>query len=344
MELRGMTEEELQNLMVHLGFPSYRGKQVFHWVQRQAITDLEEMGNVPRSLKDSLKEKTTLPPLIVQDQQSSAEGAEKSLWKLPNGDFVESVLLFHKDRVTLCISSQVGCKFKCVLCATGYMGKKRDLSSGEIMAQVLESERYVQKKGKGPIKNVVFMGMGEPLDNYSNVLRAVHLLCHPRGRNKGARHITISTCGLIPQMYELARLRLQVVLAVSLHAAHDELRHRLMPINKKYPLQPLIEACKAYSAASGRRVSFEYALLKDVNDSLDDARALIQLLRGFPAHVNLIPANPIAQLPYEPSPPRQVERFYKCLQQSSLEVSLRKTKGQDIQAACGQLYTVRKGE
>ncbi len=338
-ELRGMQLDELKNLVQEQGFPPYRGEQIFLWIHGKGARDFQEMTDLPAELRTFLLEETRLQNLKMVERVRSDDGVIKFLWELFDGLHIESVIIKHEKRTTLCASTQVGCRFNCPICATGKMGKKRDLTAGEITAQVIEAQNVLGRdKNEENIKNVVFMGMGEPLDNLENVLRSIELFNHPMGTNIGSRRMVISTCGIVPAIYELVEKNIQSVLAVSLHAPNDELRDELVPLNKKYPLQELLTACKSYFDANRRRISFEYALFDGVNDSIECAQELQKLLKGFPAHINLIPANPVQGAPYKESPGERVKAFYDELKKSRLDVSLREPRGRSIESACGQLY------
>jgi len=332
-DLRGMKKEEIVNLMEEIKEPSFRGEQVFQWIQGRGVSKWEQMHNLPQGLKEKLATRTFIPPLKPDREWEGQDGTRKFLFELFDGEKIESVLLKHPDHYTLCISTQVGCRFNCLFCATGKMGLKRNLMAGEITGQVLE----VVFREKIKPRNVVFMGMGEPLDNLEAVLKTIYLLGDQQGQNIGQRRITISTCGLIPEINRLAALELQCVLAISLNAPADDLRSKLMPINRTYPLEELLRACQNYFTTSGRRISFEYALIKGINDTPDHAHHLAALLGKFPAHINLLPANPIQHAGFEGAGEETLKRFLSILEASGLPVTVRRSRGQDIQAACGQL-------
>ncbi len=332
-ELRGLKKEEMVTLVKNWGEPSFRGEQVFHWVQARCQDDFEKMHTLPGTLREQLALKTCIPLIRIERIWQGEDGTQKFLLELSDGEKIESVLLKHPDHYTLCISSQVGCRFKCRFCATGKMGLKRNLTPGEIVGQV----HVIYQNTSCSIRNVVFMGMGEPLDNLGAVKKAIDLLGDPKGQNIGQRRITISTCGLIPEINKLAAHELQCVLAISLHAPTDDLRSKLVPVNKKYPLDELLKACRNYFSASGRRISFEYALMDGVNDSPQHAHQLAALLGKFPAHINILPANPIRGRDFRGTGEKKLKRFVGILEASSLPVTVRKARGQEIEAACGQL-------
>ncbi len=337
-ELRGVTKKELSSLMVKWGEPAYRGAQIFNWIQVHCEDDLAEMHNLPKKLKEKLAQKTFIAPLQMNKDWIGEDGTRKFLLELFDGKKIESVFLKHPDHNTLCVSSQVGCSYKCKFCATGEMGFERNLLPGEIVGQVHSASKITGSS----IRNVVFMGMGEPLDNLEAVLKSIELLGDPQGQNIGQRRITISTCGLVPEINKLAALELQCVLAISLHAPSDDLRSKLVPINRRYPLEELLKACRNYFTVSGRRISFEYALIEGVNDRPEQAQQLGALLRRFPAHINILPANPISGGNIKGSGEEKIKRFVGILEANGLPVSLRKSRGQEIEAACGQLSTLEE--
>ncbi|NLC45802.1 MAG: 23S rRNA (adenine(2503)-C(2))-methyltransferase RlmN [Firmicutes bacterium] len=326
-----MLPGELEKWLVELGEPKYRAQQVFSWLHKQGADDVAQMTNLPQRLK-----KIIAPHLqfgTVEAAHTSKDGSEKLLIRWADGALVETVILPQNKRLTICLSTQVGCAMGCGFCATGQSGFTRQLSAGEIAEQV----RLAERKAGRSATNLVFMGMGEPLANYENTIHSIRILNHPQGRNIGMRQITISTCGLVPQIRHLGQLRLQLVLAVSLHAATDSLRSRLMPINDKYPLTELIPACREYAAITGRRVTLEYALIEGVNDGKGDFAALVQLLRGWPCHLNLIQLNPVEGISYRPASIQKLRTFAQQLSAQNIAVSVRASMGRDVAAACGQL-------
>ncbi len=337
-ELRGMTKKELSSLMENLEEPNYRGSQIFNWIQAHCEDDLDKMHNLPKKLKEKMARQTLIAPLQIIREWKGNDGTRKFLLELFDGEKIESVFLKHRDHNTLCVSSQVGCSFQCKFCATGKMGLKRNLLPGEIVGQI----HAISKITGCSIRNVVFMGMGEPLANLEAVVKSIEILGDPEGQNIGQRRITISTCGLIPEINKLAALEFQCVLAISLHAPNDDLRSKLVPINRKYPLEELLKACLNYFNASGRRISFEYALIEGINDSPEHAKQLGALLGRFPVHINILPANPISGGNIKGSGEEKIKRFVGILEANGLPVSVRKSRGQDIEAACGQLSTLEE--
>ena len=329
--------EELTALLGTWGQPSYRARQVWEWLYRHFAAGAGEMTNLPGALRERLASETTLAIGEVVVVQHSADGqTKKVLFRLPDGQLIETVLMRYEKRRTLCISTQAGCAMGCVFCATGQMGFMRNLTVAEIIGQVTYFARELAADGQH-VTNIVMMGMGEPLHNYDNTLAALDRLTDPTGMNLGARKITISTVGLIPAIRRYADEQRQTPLAVSLHAATDEERGRLLPVNRRWPLADLMEACRYYVAKTGRRMTFEWALIAGENDSEDQAHKLGQLLRGMLAHVNLIPLNPTAGYGGRPSSPEQVNRFQEVLSGYGVTSTVRVRRGIDIQAGCGQL-------
>jgi 23S rRNA (adenine2503-C2)-methyltransferase len=331
--LQGLLPEELQILCKATGQPAFRGKQLWQWVQVQGATRWDQMGNLPRALKDKLAETHTPQPAKILKESGELGGTRKWLVGLDDGESIETVLIPARDRNTVCVSTQVGCKMGCAFCASAKCGYARNLSAGEIVAQVQLVAAALCKRPD----NVVYMGMGEPFDNYDEVLKSVRLLNHPDGLNVGARRITISTSGVIPGIRRLASEGLQVELSVSLHAANSELRRKLMPIENKYPLDELLKECAAYTATTKRHITFEYTLVKGLNDSPQDAAELAARLRRFPCRVNLIPLSPVEEFQGEAPPRATMEAFLRVLERNGLEGTLRESKGKGLDAACGQL-------
>ncbi len=337
-ELRGMTREEISLLLESWGEARFRGDQIFQWIQSRCQDNPENMHNLPLKIRRKMSEEAFIAPLKILRDWQGEDGTQKFLLELFDGKRIESVLLKHSDHYTLCISSQVGCSFNCKFCATGKMGFKRNLLPGEITGQV----HVISRLTGNTIRNVVFMGMGEPLDNFDPVVKSIFLLGDKKGQNIGQRRITISTCGLVPEINKLAALELQCVLAISLHAPSDDLRSKLVPINRKYPLEELLKSCLNYFTVSGRRISFEYALIDGINDSPLQAQQLAALLGKFPAHINILPVNPIRGGKYKRTHEEKIRRFVGILEANSVPVTLRKSRGQDIEAACGQLYPLEE--
>lgn len=330
-DLRSMTVQELSRAMEELGEPPFRGKQIFAWLRRGAES-WEEMSNLPGRLREDLASAHPFrPPRAVRKQVSARDGTVKYLWELSDGNCVETVLMEYRHGVTACVSSQVGCRMGCAFCASTLGGRVRDLTAAEILDQIV----FSRKDSGRSVDNVVLMGIGEPLDNLENVLRFLELLNDPAGVGIGMRHVSLSTCGLIPGIRRLAERRLQLTLSVSLHAPDDETRRRLMPAARSCSVAELMAACHDYFAATGRRVSFEYALIDGVNDAPWQADLIAKLLRGMPGHVNLIGLNDVPESPLKPS--RRMRAFQERLVSRGVTATVRRSLGSDIDAACGQL-------
>ena len=335
-DIKSMTLPELRDLLQGLGEPAFRGKQVFSWLSR-GVTGFDEMSNLPLFLRERLKETCALSvPKAVRKQASARDGTIKYLWELADGNCIESVLMRYRHGNTVCISSQVGCRMGCAFCASTIAGKVRDLTPGELLDQVI----FTQKDSGAPISNIVLMGIGEPMDNLDAVLKFLELVNHPDGLNIGMRHISLSTCGVLPGIRRMAELGLQLTLSVSLHAPDRETRSRLMPVNRAYDVEDLFAACHDYFGKTGRRISFEYAMIDGVNDQDWQADLIARRLRGMPGHVNLIPLNDVAESPFRPS--RRTAAFQKRLESHGFTATVRRSLGGDIDAACGQLR--RKAE
>ncbi|MES2310539.1 MAG: 23S rRNA (adenine(2503)-C(2))-methyltransferase RlmN [Verrucomicrobiota bacterium] len=321
--------------------PRYRRDQVRDWIYQKRAASFELMTSLPKDLRETLQTKFSLSPLSLEKMQGSKDTTRKFLWKLSKGDYVESVLIpanpsiygEKSDRLTLCVSSQVGCAYGCRFCASGLEGWKRHLTPGEIVGQIMETERATQER----ISNLVFMGMGEPFANFENLRKAIEMINASWGVGIGARHITISTSGLVPQIKLLADDPLQVRLAISLHGATDEVRNQIMPVNKKYPLQELMGALDYYQEKKGRMITFEYILLEGVNDELQHAEALARLAKRVFAKVNVIPYNAVEGLPWIRPSDSKIRKFADILKNHGIKITLRLEKGHDIDAACGQL-------
>ena len=311
--------------------PGFRGKQVFTWLHK-GVSSFDEMTNLPKSLREKLTETCVLtPPKAVRKQVSKLDGTIKYLWELRDGNCIESVLMQYHHGNTVCISSQVGCRMGCAFCASTIAGRVRNLTPAELLDQVI----FTQKDSGLPISNIVLMGIGEPMDNLDNVLKFLELVNHPDGLNIGMRHISLSTCGVIPGIQRLADLSLQLTLSVSLHAPDGETRSKIMPVNQAYPVEDLFAACHRYFEKTGRRISFEYAMIDGVNDQDWQADLIAEKVRGMPGHVNLIPLNDVVESPFKPS--KRVAAFQKRLEGHGLTATVRRSLGGDIDASCGQL-------
>ena len=349
IELRGCSEDELIESCKEIGLKRFRAVQLFQWVQQKAVRTWEEMKNIGDRDRQTLRSRLSLYPLEKVREQRSKDGTRKYLYRLEDGETIECVLMDYartrsRDRHTVCVSTQVGCAVGCAFCATGLEGFRRNLSVGEIVGQVLDITHYVRQEDPDfQVTNIVFMGMGEPLLNYDHVLQAIQLLNHGQGLNIGMRRMTISTCGVVPQIIQLAKDNPQVGLAVSLHAAQDEVRNQLIPMNRRYPLTQLMEACQAYTQITHRRITFEVALTSK-NAKQEEAEALARLLKGQFGHVNLIPVNPVVGTGMERPNPEQMKKFAQVLEDAGISVSSREERGADIDAACGQLRRKWEGE
>lgn len=324
---------ETEQMIQDIGEPRYRGRQIFKWVHQKGAAEFAEMTDLPKELRDKLQGLTTPGGLSVITAKTSADGTTKYLFGLADGNAVESVFLPHDYGCSVCVSSQVGCRMGCRFCASTMEGLVRNLTAGEIYAQVMGIQTHTGTR----VDSVVIMGSGEPMDNLDEVLKFIFLIISPDGLNIGSRHITVSTCGVVPGIHRLAEVNNQVTLSISLHAPNDEIRDRIMPINRKYPIGELIQACREYVQKTNRRVTFEYALINGVNDSREQARELGRLLQGLLCHVNLIPLNKVEEREYTKPAPARVKEFKDTLQGLGIPVTVRKEMGGDIDAACGQL-------
>ena len=339
--LKSMTQDEIGTALKELGQPAFRAKQVFSWLHK-GVRSYDEMTNLPKALRERLAETYPLhTPKVVRRQESKKDGTIKFLWELSDGNCVETVLMRYHYGNTVCISTEVGCRMGCAFCASTIGGLVRRLEPYEILDQVL----FTQAESGLPISHIVLMGIGEPLDNFDNVMRFLELVNHPDGMNISMRHISLSTCGLVPMIDRLAEKKLQISLAISLHGPNDEIRNRIMPVNKAYPMDMLLAACRRYYEATSRRIHFEYAMIDGLNDREADARELLQRLKGMQAHVNMIPLNHVEESPLKPSTRQAVQRFQKILEDGGIPATVRRTLGGDIDASCGQLrrkYTKEK--
>ncbi len=340
VDIKSLTQPELTAAFGEAGQPAYRAGQVFRWLHERDALSFEEMTDLPKGLRAELAEKYYISVAFLEKKLVSAyDETEKYLFRLPDGEYVESVLMHYHHGYSICISTQVGCRMGCTFCATGQSGFSRHLTPSEMLAQIQAAQR---EKGVR-ISHVVLMGMGEPLDNFENVLRFLELVSCPEGINIGMRHISLSTCGVVDKIYALADRRLQLTLSVSLHAPNDEIRRRTMPVARKWGIDELLRACRYYVQRTGRRISFEYAMISGVNDSDQNARELAARLSGLLCHVNLIPVNPVEKTGYRKSGQDRLTRFSRILEQKGLTVTVRRTLGSDINASCGQLRRSHAG-
>lgn len=332
-DIKAMLPDELAAALKEMGEPAYRAKQIFQWLTR-GVSSFDEMTNLSKSLREKLNSSFSITTLkMLRKQVSAQDGTIKYLWELPDGNAVETVVMRYHHGNTVCISSQVGCRQGCAFCASTIGGLIRGLESSEMLEEVLSSERESGLK----ISNIVLMGIGEPLDNFDSVVRFLRLVNHPDGANIGMRHISLSTCGLIERFDDLAALDLQLTLSVSLHAPDDETRSKIMPANRGRGVQALIDACERYYRRTGRRISFEYAMIDGVNDTPRHAKLLAQHARRISAHVNLIPLNHVEERAFQPSTPEHLQQFISILEREGVNVTVRRRLGSDVDASCGQL-------
>lgn len=331
LDINSMNADELEVFLVNNQIPKYRSKQIFRWLHRHVVSDFAQMHNLPDDLIHFLDHRCTITKIRQKQKQISLDQTIKYLFQLEDGETIEAVLIPERQRNTICISSQVGCGMGCAFCATGLQGFTRNLSAGEI-AQQAEFIQHLH----GNVTNIVFMGMGEPLNNYVPVMNSIAILNDPDGISLGSRRFTISTCGIVPKIRQLAEDNAQIGLAVSLHAADDKKRRLIMPIAQLYSIDMLMDSCRYYVHLTNRRITFEYALVADFNDTLADCRKLVGLLKGLNCHVNIIPINPVVK-EYRRPQPSTIDDFVKYLNNNNIQASVRKERGTDIKAACGQL-------
>lgn len=324
---------DLQEEMVAIGEKKFRAEQVFKWLYVEKVMSFDEMTNLSLELRNKLKENYTICNYNILKKQESSDGTKKYLFDVLDGNAIETVLMQYHHGKTVCVSSQIGCKMGCKFCASTGIKFERNLTPGEIVEQILAVEQDIEDK----ISNIVFMGIGEPLDNYENVIKAIRILNNQKGLNIGARHISVSTSGLVPRIYDLANENIQCTLSISLHATTDEKRSSMMPVNNRYNIAELMKACKDYIKITNKRISFEYALAKDSNDNLNDAKQLVKLLKGMICHVNLIPINKIENGQYSKSTNENIIKFRDYLNDNGIVATIRRELGSDIDAACGQL-------
>ena len=331
--IQSMTQPEIAEVLKALSQPAFRAKQVYTWLHK-GVRSYEEMTNLPKALREELALRYPIyTPTVVRKQESQRDGTIKYLWQLSDGNCVETVLMRYHYGNTVCISTEVGCRMGCAFCASTLGGLVRRLEPYEMLNQVL----FTQIDSGLPVSHIVLMGIGEPLDNFDNVLRFLELVNSPDGMNISMRHISLSTCGLVPKIDELAQRKLQISLAISLHGPNDEIRSRIMPVNKAYPIEELLAACRRYYDATSRRIHFEYAMINGVNDSVENAKELLRRLKGLPAHINLIPLNHVEESPLKPSSRNAVLNFQQTLESGGVTATVRRTLGGDIDASCGQL-------
>lgn len=333
-DIASLKIDELERLMEDLGEKSFRGAQIFQWIHQKNVDSIDEMTNLSKELREKIKNHFELNTLKIEEKYTSKiDKTTKYLFALEDNNIIESVLMHYSYGNTACISSQVGCRMGCAFCASTIDGLIRNLTAGEMLEQVYQ----IQKDSKEKVSNIVIMGSGEPLDNLDYILLFIELINSPKGQNIGQRHITLSTCGLVDKMYELADKKLQITLAVSLHAPNDDIRRKMMPIANKYSINDLLKACHHYIEMTNRRITFEYALIHNVNDKKEHAKELGEKLKGMLCHVNLIPMNPVKESSFRESTSSSVKDFMDILQSYGIQTTVRRKLGSDIDAACGQL-------
>jgi len=336
VNLKSLSLDELTDFVINLKEKKFKARQLFKWIYNKGISDFEEMTDISKTLRSKLNEIAFIGEIKkVKSIKSEDQSTEKFLFELEDKEKIESVLIREKDRITICISTQVGCPLNCTFCATGKMGFKRNLNAGEIVDQIIQIKKYLKRDEK--ITHIVIMGMGEPLLNYENTLKVIKIIHSELGLGFAARKITLSTSGIIPRIYQLAEEGLKIKLAISLNAPNDKIRNILMPMNKKYPIKELLKSAKFYAQKTDQRMTFEYVLIKDINDSKKDALELAKSVQGIPCKINLIAYNKVSGLPFEKPDEKKVIEFRDILYPRCPAVTIRKSKGEDIQAACGQL-------
>lgn len=334
---------ELKDWLKEIGEKPFRATQIFEWLYKKRVTSFEEMSNLSKELRERLANEFQLTTLKLVTKQTSSDGTVKFLFELSDGYSIETVIMRHNYGNSVCVTTQVGCRIGCTFCASTLGGLKRNLQSGEIVAQVLEAQRAMDEDGER-VSSVVVMGIGEPFDNYDALMRFLKTINHEKGLNIGARHITVSTSGIVPYIYKFADENMQINFAISLHAPTTEIRGKLMPINRAYPLEKLMEAVRYYIEKTNRRVTFEYGLFGGVNDQDEHAEQLADLIKGLKCHVNLIPVNDVLERDYVRTPKEQIKRFEQILQKRGVNVTIRREQGHDIDAACGQLRAKERKE
>ncbi len=340
MDILSMTFDEMSQAFKENSIQAFRAKQVYEWLHKHLVSSYDEMLNLPKNLREELKQKFPIVTCNVVRKQVSFDGTVKLLFSVADGDYIECVVMKYKYGYTICVSSQVGCKMGCAFCASTLGGFKRSLSAGEILSQVYRAQREIGER----ISHIVLMGMGEPMDNFENVMRFITLVTDEKGLNLSMRNISLSTCGVVPKIQELLNKHLQLTLSISLHAPNDEIRSKIMPINKRYHIEKLLGVCRKYTKETSRRISFEYAMLSGVNDSDECAKELASRLKGMLCHVNLIPVNEVQESPFKPSSPERVQSFADILEKSGVTTTVRRKLGSDIDASCGQLRLKHKQE
>ncbi len=338
-DIKSMNYSQIEEAMLSIGEPKFRAKQIYSWLQKNQVEDFDEMTNISKNLREKLKDNYEIYTCTIEKKLVSVyDSTVKYLFKLHDGEYIESVVMKYKYGYTICVSSQVGCKMGCTFCASTIAGFVRNLTASEILSQVGKAQRDLNIR----ISHIVLMGVGEPMDNFDNVLRFLELVTDENGLNLSMRNISLSTCGVVDGIYKLLEKKLQLTLSISLHAPNDEIRSRTMPVNKRWNIDELMKACKAYTKATSRRISFEYAMISGVNDSDECARELAKRLKGMLAHVNLIPVNEVKETGYKKSGEDRIKRFTQILTSYGINTTVRRTLGSDINASCGQLRRKQK--
>ncbi len=332
MDIKSMTLAELTEYIEKLGYPKFRAKQIYDWCHVKLVRDVDEMKNLPKDIRERIKD-DFVSLQAVEQLVSKVDGTNKFVFRLADGNVIESVFMPYKHGNSVCISSQAGCRMGCKFCASTLMGLARNLTPSEMLDQIYAISYIIGER----VSNVVVMGTGEPLDNYDNLCRFIHLLTNEDGLHISQRNITVSSCGLVPEIYRLADEDFAITFALSLHAPNDEKRKQLMPIANRYSIEEVLAACRYYFDKTGRRITFEYSLVAGENDTKEDARELISLLKGFPCHINLIPVNPIKERTYKRADDNSVHKFKNLLEKNAINATIRRGMGKDIDAACGQL-------
>lgn len=338
-DIRSMTFNELSEEISALGFPAFRAKQIYSWLHEKCVMSFDEMTNISKDMREKLQQHFTFCNCEINTKLvSKIDDTVKYLFTLSDGEYVESVVMKYKYGYSICISTQVGCKMGCTFCASAIGGFVRHLTAGEMLSEIYSAQRDLGVK----INHLVLMGTGEPLDNYDNVMRMLELITDEKGQNMSMRHISLSTCGIVPKIYDLAEKKLGLTLSVSLHAPNNQIRSKSMPVNNKYDIEELLKACKYYADTTGRRISFEYAMIRDVNDSDACALELAKRLKGTLAHVNLIPVNNVRETDYQKSTAERQKKFIEILSSRGITATVRRTLGSDINASCGQLRASKR--
>lgn len=333
IDIRSLQLEQLKEYIVSLGAKPFVAGQIYTWLHQKSVDSFDEMTNISKNLREKLASECVISTLSIRKKQVSTDGTIKYLYQLADGNCIETVLMRYEHGNSICVSCQVGCRMGCTFCASTQHGKVRDLTAGEILAQLYTTEKDIGER----VSNIVMMGIGEPLDNFDNAISFIRIISSPEGKNISQRNISLSTCGIVPKIYELAQLKLGITLSISLHATTTAKRRVTMPITNAYSVEELIKACRDYTKITGRRISFEYTMIRGVNDTDEDARQLANLLKGMISHVNLIPLNPVDGSPYTQSDDRAIRAFQKKLTDLHVNATIRRRLGQDISAACGQL-------